>query len=109
MEKFFYIGCQVDEVKLIDLLLRRYHTLEFTKVIGVESFLRLVLVAIEGDIRDKHREEYLALLPKMVEVGKYMTFDDYFDKATGRNIDLRPTEEILAEIDAAHQRVHKEE
>jgi hypothetical protein len=45
----------------------------------------------------------------MIDLGKYMTFEDYYDKATGRNIDLRPTEEILAEIEAAHSRVHKEE
>lgn len=83
--------------------------MEFMKEIEVESFIRLVLVAIEGEVRERHREEYLALLPKMIDLGKYMTFEDYYDKATGRNIDLRPTEEILAEIEAAHSRVHKEE
>lgn len=108
MEEFFYIGCQIDEVKLIDLLLRRYHSLEFMNKLSIDSFIRLVLEAIEGEAKERFREEWLALIPIMVLRGKYMSFNEYYDKVTGRNIDMRSAEEIMAEIDAAHAKVHEE-
>ena len=107
MEGFFYISCQVDEVRLKDLLLRRYHQLDFVKDLSLMDFLELVKLAMEEEQKEKHRQEWLHLLPLMITSGKYMSFDEYFDKVSGRNIDMRSTEEIIAEIDAAHAKVEK--
>ena len=41
------------------------------------------------------------MLPMMAsKVLKFMSFEEYYDQVSGRNIDLRPDEEILAEVEA---------
>lgn len=102
MEEFFRLGCQVDEVKLIDLVLRRYHTLDVLEVLSLEQFVKLVLMALEEESKEKYRAEWLSLLPCMVFTNHYMTFEQYYDTVTGKNIDLRPVDEIIAEIDRKH-------
>lgn len=104
VESFFYIGCQVNEVSLKDLLLHRYHQLDFIKDMRFEEFIDLVLLAMEEEKKERYRQEWLVLLPLMIRSGKYMNFERYYEEASGKNIDFRPTEEIIAEIDAAHER-----
>ena len=108
MEGFFYISCQVDETRLTDMILRRYHQLDFIKEMRLDEFLELIGLAVEEEQKEKHRQEWLHLLPLMISSGKYMSFDEYYDKVTGKNIDMRSTEEIIAEIDAAHAKVKKD-
>ena len=108
MAGFFYISSQVDEVRLKDLLLRRYHQLDFIKELSLEDFLEIVELAMEEEKKEKHRQEWLHLLPLMITTGKYMSFENYYDSVTGKNIDMRSTEEIIAEIDAAHAKVNKD-
>ena len=103
MAEFFYVGCQVDEIEMMDLLLRRYHSIDFMNNLTVEGLCKLILKAIEGEKKENYRREWLALLPRMVEVGKIIPFEEYYDRATGKSIDWRPTEEIIAEIDKAHE------
>ena len=107
MEEFFRIGCQVDEIKLMDLVLRRYHTLDCMKVLSVEQFCKLILVALEEESKERFRREWLALLPMMVVAQHYMTFEQYYETVTGANVDMRPVEEIIAEIDRKHAEVEK--
>lgn len=102
MEEFFRLGCQVDEVKLIGLVLRRYHTLDVLEVLSLEQFVKLVLMALEEESKEKYRAEWLSLLPCMIFTNHYMTFEQYYDIVTGKNIDLRPVDEIIAEIDRKH-------
>lgn len=102
MERFFYISCQYDEVKLTDLLLSRYHTLDFD--LDVEDFCELIMLAIEEKNKEYKRQEWLALLPLMIQADKYKSFEEYYELASGKGIDLRSTEAIIAEIDAAHER-----
>lgn len=102
MEKFFLIGCQLDEIKLIDLVLRRYHSLDALKVLSIDQTLELVLMAIESEVKERYRKEWLALLPMMLLTNHYMTFDQYYETCSGKNIDMRPVEEIIAEIDRIH-------
>lgn len=62
------------------------------------------MLAIEEKNKAEKRQEWLALLPLMVTAGKYKSFEEYYDLASGKGIDLRPADEIIAEIDAAHER-----
>lgn len=103
MEEFFYIGSQIDEVKLKDLLLRRYHT--FNLDLGIEEFCEIIMLAIEEENKERKRQEWLALLPLMLTSDKYKSFEEYYDLVSGKGIDLRSTEDIIADIDAAHKRV----
>ena len=108
MEEFFLIGCQIDEVKLIDLVLRRYHTLDVLKALDVDQTLRLLLMALEDEAKEQIRDEWLHLLPCMVFAQHYMTFKQYYDTVTGANIDNRPIDEIIAEIDRKHAEAREE-
>lgn len=105
MEEFFYLCCQTDEVKIVDLILRRYGSLECMKVLSFEQFLKLLLLALEEERKQSFREEWLALIPTMVITGHYMKFEEYYDTVTLKNVDMRPTEVIMAEIDEAHEKV----
>lgn len=103
MEEFFRIGCQVDEIKLMDLVMRRYHSLDCMKWLSVEQFARLILLALESEIKDHKRQEWCALLPMMCLPGsKYLSFEEYFDLVTGKNVDMRPVDVIMEEIDRKH-------
>lgn len=106
MEGFFYIGSQLDEVKIKDLLLSRYGT--FNLELELMDFCEIVMLAIEEKKRAEKREEWLALLPLMVTTGKYKSFEEYYDLASGKGIDLRSAEDIMADIDAAHERAKKD-
>jgi hypothetical protein len=72
------------------------------KVLSVEQFFRLIITALEEESREKIRQELLHLLPMMVIGSHYMTFDQYYDTVTGANVDMRPVDEIIAEIDRKH-------
>ena len=109
MEEFFYISSRLDEVKLKDLLLRRYHQIDFIKEMELEDALELINLALEDELRKEKRQEWLHLLPLMITADKYMDFESYYDKVTGRGIDLRSTEDIIAEIDAKHAAVREKQ
>lgn len=66
---------------------------------------RLLIEAREAETKDRIRAEWVALLPYMQSGQlKLVQFDDYFDQRTGRNIDTRPADVIIAEIEAKHGR-----
>ena len=105
MEKFFLIGSQVDEIELKELLLRRYGQYKFIMEMRFDEFIDFVALAIKNENKDKAYKEYLALLPSLIRVGKYMTFDKFYDEITGKNLDFRPAEEILRESEEIEKRL----
>ena len=85
------------------MLLKRYGSLEFLKDITLDNALKLFLKAIEKDYDDRLFEQWVIQLPIMsLQMVDYISFEDYKDKVTGKNIDLRSNEEIIAEIRALH-------
>lgn len=79
--------------------------MECMRWLSVEQFSRLVLVALESEMEEKHRQEWIALLPLMLTADHYMSFDEYYSKVTGKNVDTRPADVIIAEIDRKHAEV----
>lgn len=69
-----------------------------------EEFVEFLVLAINKDRKDKVREEYLVLLPLLIKSGHYMTFEKFYDEATGSNIDWRPSEDILKEAEEIQER-----
>ena len=56
-------------------------------------------MATEKNRRDIVYSEWVALQPFMIiQWLKWMSFDDYYTRRTGGDIDTRPAEEILAEV-----------
>ena len=103
MEEFFLIGCQVNEIEIKELLLHRYGRFDFPEM-KFDEFIDFVVLAINKDREDKIREEYLSLLPSLIQSGHYMTFDAFYEQATGANIDWRSSEDILKEAEAIQEK-----
>lgn len=99
MERFFRIGCQIDEIEIKELLLRRYHSLDFIKEMQFDEFIDFLILAINNDKKEKTYLLYLAMLPTLMKVGKYMPFEEFYDSMTGANIDWRPADEIIKEAE----------
>lgn len=71
----------------------------------VGEFIEFVLKAQEMEERDRLHEQWTAMLPLMsIQYLEYMSFEDYVDRCTGANIDMRPTNEIIADILNAHEK-----
>lgn len=103
MESFFRCCSQFTEVEIRDLLLRRYSG--NVEDIDVETLVELCEYAKEKEEEDRLRAEWNAVYPFMaMKWLKYMPFHEYVDARTGRNVDLRPAEEIIAEIEELHRR-----
>lgn len=53
-----------------------------------------------------YKQQYNNLLPFMyLKMLKYVSFNDFYEKSTGKNLDLRPAEVIIEEIMAKHKGV----
>lgn len=58
--------------------------------------------------KEQIRAQWTAMLPMMsANILKYMTWEDYYDQASGRDIDLRPASEILAEVQQIREDMKK--
>lgn len=90
---------------LYDLILTRYGDARALYDLPVGVGVALVFKAHEEAVRERIRDEWVTLLPWM-QAGhlKLIQFDDYFDQRTGRNIDRRPADQIIAELEKLHGR-----
>ena len=104
MEKFFLIGCQVNEIELKELLLRKYGRYDFPDM-SFGEFIDFVVLAINKENEDKIHGEYLAMLPLLMIRGKYMSFEQFYEKMTGADLDMRPAEDILIESEEIERRL----
>ena len=95
MERFFLLGCQISEIELKELLLRKYHSLCID--MPMDEYISFIKLAIENEKKDKAERLYLALVPKLIEANKFITFEKFYDEYSGKNYDFRPTQDILNE------------
>jgi len=101
--EFFQVVGGFDQVGLTDLLLRRYHNMDFVLSLPFGEFCDLVIHASKSVEEDRIRNQWNALLPFMaIKWLKWMPFEEYADGCTGRNIDTRPKDEIIDEILKLH-------
>ena len=98
MEKFFQTCSSIDEEEIIDLLLHRYGNLEYFMNLDIDSAMRLIDKAKEKEKEKRYFMQWVVQLPNMTQEN-YMSFEDYIDRVTGRNIDRRPVYECMAEIE----------
>lgn len=75
--------------------------MDFINSFELGEFCEFIILAIKKENKEKYERQWLAMLPK---IPKYIPFDEFYDMMTGQNIDWRPVEEIIAEIDSAHAR-----
>ncbi len=77
--------------------------------LDIDSGLELIAKARNKERDERIFKQWTAQFPLMALSGKAESFDEYRDRVTGANIDLRPTGEILAEVDEAEAQFEKEE
>lgn len=96
---------------MLDLLLHRYHDINYVMSLDLETALRLIIKAKEEERDERIFRQWVAQLPLMAMSGEPISFEDYRDRVTGANIDLRPTAEIMAELDDVERKfeIRKEE
>lgn len=99
MEKFFLCGSFFEGVELKELLLRRYHSLDFVNDMELMEFLEFIQLAREKDLEERLYQQWCAMLPEFAE---YIVFGEFKDMMTGKKVDMRPKEEIMEEIKTLH-------
>lgn len=98
MEKFFRLCAETDYEEVIDLLLHRYGNLDYIMQLDIQAAMRVIEKAREKEKENRIFLQWVVQLPNMTQEN-YVSFDAYFDKVTGRNIDKRPVSECMAEIE----------
>lgn len=110
MARFFSVACFTDEEsEVIDILASRYGwTPGEIRELDLVTLPEMLRKAIERERRREAREQWVAMLPLMVtKQAKFIDFEDYYDQTTGRNIDMRTDEEILAEVEQVRKELGK--
>lgn len=79
-------------------MLHRYGDVGYIMNLDVEIGIRLICKAKEKDRDDRIFAQWAAQLPVMALSGNTVSFQDYKDFLTGANIDVRPTEVLLKEV-----------
>lgn len=75
-------------------------TLSYIESMSIMEIVPLIRMASQKEQDKQIREQWLMLLPLMqMNVIKYVSLEDYKVKVSGGDIDTRPAEEILAEVD----------
>lgn len=69
--------------------------------------LPLIAKAREKRQEDRLFQQWVAQLPLMAFTGEITSFSDYKSRATGGNLDLRPTAEILEELDEVEKNLRE--
>lgn len=73
----------------------------------IDEFTDFLTLAIEKEKRDHVFAQYCAMLQFLLITGKkeYIDFDKFYDDFTGRNIDWRPADEILKEVEEIEKKM----
>lgn len=106
METFFsFIVCVDNEVEILEFLHRRYHSIDLIMQMDVKTFIKFIQTGKEKEREERLHRQWTSMLPAMSKQElKYVSFEDYINQCTGKNIDLRSSEEIIKELETLHGR-----
>lgn len=91
------------------MLLHRYGSVDFVFGLDIVDGCALINKAVEEERREKYHRQYCAILPVMLKADKYTPFEEFYDSMTGKNLDMRPAEEIIAEAQKIEREMLKKE
>lgn len=97
MEGFFLESSKGSEVELLDLLLRRYPSIDYVLNLEINTFLDLVKLAREKELEKEIRLDWLGLCHDLN--AEYKTYEAFKAFRIGKNIDMRSNEEIIKDIE----------
>ena len=66
--------------------------------LDINTALNVIEKAKEKEMESRYFLQWAVQLPNMTQE-TYISFDDYVDKVTGRNIDKRPVYECMKELE----------
>jgi hypothetical protein len=98
MEAFFQECSKLDEIEIKELLLRKYHNINYIMSMEAVEFITFLEKALCIDTEDKLFQMWLQRFTLM-DKDTYISFKDFRSNAMGENIDKRSTTEILEEIE----------
>lgn len=79
--------------------------MDYILQMDVETFIEMLEIAMEKEQEELAHRQWSAMLPFMsLGMLEYVSFHEYFEKLSGKNVDLRPASEIIAEIEELHQK-----
>lgn len=81
------------------MLLSRYHNPEYILTLPWDRGLELLRFGDERERDARIFQQWVAQLPVMAITGEATSYSAYKEQVTLSNIDLRPTAEIMAELD----------
>lgn len=104
MAKFFSVICTgFDEVEVLELLHRRYSNVDLILQMSIEDFCRFIKIAREKETDERIHAQWVSMLPLMsMQQLKYMSYEEYKKQCLGENIDTRPADEIIKELEDLH-------
>lgn len=98
MENFFYNGCSIDEIEIEELLLFRYHNLDYIMNQDVVHGINIINRAIQERDKDKLWQQWLVMYPYMDEEN-FISFEDFYDSMRIDNTMHKSKGELLAEAE----------
>ena len=106
MEIFYEFSCKFNALETQEILYRKYSSVQEILNMPITDFVEFVKQVYDKDNEEILHRQWCALLPLMsMKMIEYISFKDYYDKVLGKNIDTRPTEVILKEIEETKKRL----
>lgn len=90
------------------MILRRYGNIDYILRMPLNDFLEFYKLAKQKEREERIFLQWVVQMPLMSQ-DNFVSFEDYADKITGRNIDTRSTEEMLKDIDEIERRLERGE
>lgn len=98
---FFFAGRGLEETEIIDKIAHRYGwTIREINDLDAGMLYRLVLRIMKEEVRQQSWDLYLKHFHFMIAGQlKFEAFESYYGRISGTDIDTRPAEEIIAEVE----------
>lgn len=107
MERFFRESAEAEsEEELIDFAASRYSDVNYVLSLPYECGMAVIKKGREKEEERRLFDQWVQFLPGMsMKYFDYVPFEAYRDNCTGANLDMRPVEVIMAEIEQLHKEV----
>lgn len=107
---WFFSLSREDPWEVSDLLASRYGwSLEYIECLPLEKAVSIIKMADKKTEAMKVREQWLMLLPLMqMGIINYISEKEYSDHVSGKDMDLRPADEIVAEARGIREELRRQ-
>lgn len=90
--------------EIAEFLLHRFGSIDCFNSMQFVDFVKIYNIAKEKEQREELYMAWVSCLPHM-DKESFIPFEEYLNKCTGRDIDRRSNEEIMAEVEEIRRKV----